>query len=84
MSKPIETEQIIKELAELFASVFEDELDVSALVPEARLAEDLGMTSINLLYMAIVIEERFGVRFTNDDFSGLRTVADVVAKIAAG
>ena len=73
----------LKRLASLFESVFENEVDVSSLSAESRLIEDLGMNSIGLLYMAMAVEEEFGVRFTNDDFSTLKTVGDVIDKIGA-
>ena len=77
------TNNIIERLTELFNSVFEGELNVDTLTAESRLIEDIGMNSIGLLYMAMAVEEEFGVRFTNDDFATLRTVGDVVGKIEA-
>ena len=76
MSK--QNSEILKRLASLFESVFENEVDISSLSAESRLIEDLGMNSIGLLYMAMAVEEEFGVRFTNDDFSTLKTVGDVI------
>lgn len=74
---------IIERLTELFNSVFEGELKVNSLTEETRLIEDIGMNSIGLLYMAMAVEEEFGVRFTNEDFVSLRTIGDVVKKIEA-
>ncbi|MBQ7106826.1 MAG: acyl carrier protein [Clostridia bacterium] len=74
---------IIERLTELFNSVFEGELKVDSLTEETRLIEDIGMNSIGLLYMAMAVEEEFGVRFTNEDFVSLRTIGDVVKKIEA-
>lgn len=65
----------------LFDSVFEGELDISNVSEDSRLIEDIGMNSIGLLYMAMAVEEEFGVAFTNDDFPTLRTVGDVIRKI---
>ena len=81
MSK-LTNEQIIEKLTELFNNVFEGDIDVSNITPDAKLVEDLGMNSIALLYMAMAVEEEFGVRFTTDDFGVLRTVDDVVSKIS--
>ncbi|MEE1198470.1 MAG: phosphopantetheine-binding protein [Acutalibacteraceae bacterium] len=81
MSK--QNNEILERLAKLFESVFENEVDISSLSTESRLIEDLGMNSIGLLYMAMAVEEEFGVRFTNDDFSTLKTVGDVINKIGA-
>ena len=79
MSK--QNSEILERLATLFESVFENEVDISALSEQSRLIEDLGMNSIGLLYMAMAVEEEFGVRFTNDDFTTLKTVGDVIGKI---
>jgi acyl carrier protein len=81
MSK--QNNEILERLAKLFESVFENEVDISSLSTELRLIEDLGMNSIGLLYMAMAVEEEFGVRFTNDDFLTLKTVGDVINKIGA-
>ena len=81
MSK-LTNEQIIEKLIELFNNVFEGDVDVSQITEDASLVEDLGMNSIALLYMAMAVEEEFGVRFTNEDFGVLRTVNDVVTKIS--
>ena len=79
MSK--QNSEILERLATLFESVFENEVDISSLSEQSRLIEDLGMNSIGLLYMAMAVEEEFGVRFTNDDFATLKTVGDVIGKI---
>lgn len=72
---------IIERLTVLFNNVFEGALSLEGLSMDSRLVEDLGMNSIGLLYMAMAVEEEFGVKFTNEDFSKMRAVADVVAKI---
>ena len=54
---------------------------MTAVCPEADLRQDIGINSIGLLYMAMAIEEAFGIKFTNDDFTHIKTVADVVATI---
>lgn len=75
------TNNIIERLMVLFNNVFEGALSLEGLSMDSRLVEDLGMNSIGLLYMAMAVEEEFGVKFTNEDFSKMRAVADVVAKI---
>ncbi len=73
--------QTLERLIKVFNVVFEDSIDISAFKPEASLREDLGMNSIGLLYMAMAVEEEFGIKFNNDDFASICTVADVVACI---
>ena len=68
-------------LVKVFNAVFEDEVNADAVKPDADLRGDIGINSIGILYMAMAVEEEFGVKFTNDDFVGIRTVADVIACI---
>ncbi len=68
-------------LLKVCAAVFEDEIDTSVITPEANLREDVNINSIGLLYMAMALEEEFGIKFTNDDFPDLVTVGDVIALI---
>ena len=68
-------------LIKVFNAVFEDDVDLSALNENADLREDIGINSIGMLYMAMAIEEEFGVKFTNDDFPSMKTVADVITCI---
>ena len=70
--------QTLDRLIKVFHAVFEDSVDTDTLTPESALREDIGINSIGILYMAMAVEEEFGVKFTNEDFSGIRTVADVV------
>ena len=66
-------------LVHVFDAVFEGEIDTSAVTLTSDLRTDVGMNSIGMLYMAMALEEEFGVKFTNDDFTKLSTVADVIA-----
>lgn len=68
-------------LKNVCAAVFEGEIDVSGITPESNLRDDIGINSIGILYMALAIEEEFGIKFTNDDFVDIATVADVVTII---
>lgn len=70
-------------LKDLIDRVFEGEIDTSALSPASRLKEEVGMSSIGMLYMAMALEEEFGLSLNNDDFAKLLTVADVIARIEA-
>lgn len=71
----------LERLIVVFERVFEDEVDISAVKPDSELVADLGLNSIAMLYMALALEEEFGIKFTNDDFRTLRTVEDVIAKV---
>ncbi len=74
----------IDELKETFTAVFNDELNISDITESSNLRKDIGMTSIHLLYMAMVLEEKYHIQFTNADFEKLVTIGDVIAKIQGG
>ena len=71
----------VEELKDVFHTVFGNEMDLSAFNEESDLRQDIGMNSISLLYMAMVLEEKYGVKFTNSDFESMNTVADVIRRI---
>ena len=62
-------------------TVFEDEVDSSAITHSTSLQKDLGISSIGMLYMAMALEEEFSIKFSNEDLMKLGTVADVIACI---
>lgn len=68
-------------LVKVFNVVFEDDVSADAIKPEATLREDMGVSSIGMLYMAVALEEEFGIKFTNEDLNKVNTVADVVSCI---
>ena len=70
--------QTLERLIKVFEVVFEESIDTAALTPEASLREDIGINSIGLLYMAMAVEEEFGIKFKNEDFAAIHTVADVI------
>ena len=72
---------IFQRLIKVFQVTFDDTVDVSGVTPELSLREDLGINSIGLLYMAMAVEEEFEIKFKNEDFAAIRTVADVIACI---
>lgn len=65
-------------LVSVFNAVFEDEINTDAIAPEADLFEDIGINSVGMLYMALALEEEFGIKFSNDDFPKIRKVKDVI------
>ena len=73
--------QTLERLTKVFAAVFEDSVNTDAITLDASLREDIGINSIGLLYMAMAVEEEFGIKFNNEDFAAICTVADVVACI---
>ena len=56
----------------------DDEIDMEAIFPDSLLKEDLGLSSVAMLYMAVSIENEFEIDLSEADMSQLRTVSDVV------
>lgn len=68
-------------LVKVFNAVFEDEIKGDTINPDSNLQKDMGISSIGMLYMAMALEEEFGIKFNNEDLMKLNTVADVIACI---
>lgn len=45
---------------------------------ESNLRNDLGLTSIGVLYVAIALEEAFNIEFSGVSFDQFETVKDVI------
>lgn len=75
--------QTFQRLIKVFNAVFEDDINADTIRPDADLRENIGINSIGMLYLAMAVEEEFGIKFTNEDFTGIRTVEDVVRCIEA-
>lgn len=65
-------------LVKVFNAVFEDEVNALTVTEGSNLREEMGISSIGMLYMAMALEEEFGIKFSNEDLQGLNTVADVI------
>jgi len=68
----------VEELKNIFETVFGKGIDISNLNEESDLRKDVGMNSISLLYMAMVLEEKYSIKFNNNDFEKIFTVKDVM------
>ena len=70
-------------LIKVFNNVFEGEIATENITASSNLREDIGMNSIGMLYMAMALEEEFGIKFKNEDFTAIKTVGDVVEYLEA-
>lgn len=68
----------VERMRNVLDSVFEGEIDSSAVKESDNLREDLEMNSISMLYMVMGLEEEFGIKFENSDFAKMATVSDVI------
>ena len=58
-------------------------VEESKVVPEASLIEDLQMDSLDRVEIAMGLEEEFGFDISDDEGNAWRTVADILATVAA-
>ena len=54
------------------------EINENSMNESANLADDLGLSSVGVLYIVIGIEEMFGIRFDDVGFSDFETLRDVI------
>jgi len=59
-------------------------VDLDQVTPDARLTDDLRADSLDLVELAMELEELTGVYFSDDEISACRTVADVYAMVERG
>lgn len=69
--------RLLSLLREIFESEFE--IEGAAVVPEARLREDLDLDSIDAVSLAARLENETGAVLKEEKLRSLRTVSDVVA-----
>ena len=71
---------ILERLREILHEIDED-IDVENLNEDSNLIDDVGMTSVSMLYMSVALENNFGVDLTNASLNDLKTVGDVIKAI---
>jgi acyl carrier protein len=57
--------------------------DIAEVLPEHKLAEDLGMKSVNRIELAALLEDRFGIVVGNFEIRKPKTVAEVTSLVLA-
>lgn len=69
---------IFDQLVEIFQSVM-PQTNPEKIKPESVLTTDLGVDSLNMMLLAITVEDKFGIKFESG--AKLDTVADIVEYI---
>ena len=62
----------------------EFEVEPSVLHPDAQLAEDLDMDSLDGVDLVVALEKTFACRIPEEEASGIRTLQDIYDKVEAG
>ena len=72
---------IFEKLKEIFKMVVNNGVDVNSINLNDDIKLDLGVNSIGILYMAVAIEQVFGVDMGKVSTASFKTVGDVVEYI---
>ena len=78
---PPTTQEIQSRVNQIMIDEFE--VEPAALIPEANLAEDLDMDSLDGVDLVVALEKCFGVRIPEEDARGIRTLGDIYARVEA-
>lgn len=70
--------EIREKLDEVISLAVGEEVDVAAFGEDATLTDDLGLSSVGILYTVIAIEEFFNIEFDDVSFGDFKTVGDVI------
>lgn len=68
----------IKEIEERVSAFLVDELEIDAdkIAPDARLKEDLGVDSLEIVDVVVFVDQAFGFKMRPEDFKQLLTCND--------
>ena len=74
----------INEIQEKVNAFLVDELEIdeSKIEDEARLKEDLGIDSLEVVDVIVLVEEEFGFKMKREDFKDLKTYGEFCQFIA--
>lgn len=57
------------------------DIDPDALTPDTRFVDDLGATSLDIVELAMTIEQEFAVEVRDEDAEAIKTIGDAVTFI---
>jgi acyl carrier protein len=68
----------IEEIKEKVTTFLVDELEIeeSKIADDARLKEDLGIDSLEVVDVVVLVEDSFGYKMKPEDFKELKTLED--------
>lgn len=74
-------EEILHRIVQILVETFD--IDASRVVPEAKLADDLDIDSIDAVDLIVQLKPLVGQRLKPEAFKSVRTIGDVVDAIHA-
>lgn len=71
--------EILEKLQDIMISINQNDREkIEASNEETRLVEDIGLNSVGMLYLVLVLEESFQIRFEDVTTATFDTVAKVI------
>ena len=71
--------EILEKLQEIMISINDSEREkIESTTEDTRLVEDLGLNSVGMLYLVIVLEESFQIKFEDVGTSTFSTIKNVI------
>ena len=71
--------EILEKLQEIMVSINESEREkMESTTEDSRLIEDVGLNSVGMLYLVIVIEESFQIKFEDVGTATFNTIGNVI------
>jgi acyl carrier protein len=58
-------------------------IEQEVVTPEAGLASDIGLDSLDVVEMTLALEERYGIEIPDEDLENVATVRDAIELIEA-
>ncbi len=73
--------EIFEKLKEIFVLVVNRNAEVSKITIKDNIINDLGVSSVGLIYLIVAIEETFGVDMSEVSVNTFQTIEDVIKYI---
>lgn len=71
--------EILEKLQEIMVSINDsDKEKIESTTEESRLVEDVGLNSVGMIYLVIVLEESFQIKFENIGTATFETIGNVI------
>ncbi len=71
--------EMLEQLAEIITNYID--IDPSEIKPDSSLRGDIGMSSLDMINMAVEIEDTFGISLPNNDIINISTVEELMKYI---
>ena len=60
---------------------FDESMDVDSFTRESSLKDDLELSSVSMLYLAVAIEDEFEIDLSNTNLGEIKTIGDLIDAI---